>query len=510
MQKYPVGIQDFEVLRQENYLYIDKTEVIYQLITNGKYYFLSRPRRFGKSLLTSTLDAFFLGKKDLFEGLWISQQNDIQWKERPVIRLDFGLADFKDIGLEKAIQIRLQAIATHYQITLEMEHYAHQFKELIVKLSQDQKVVILIDEYDKPIIEYLDATELPQAQKNRAILKQFYSVIKSLDPHIHFFFLTGVSKFSKVSIFSDLNHLNDITMQLPYNTLVGYTQNELEHYFQKEIQQLAQQENTSVPDMIAQIKTWYNGYRWHKRGETVYNSFSILNLMSSRDFGNYWFETGTPTFLLKMLRDRQLYDMDKLEVTADQIRSYEIEHLDVHTLMFQTGYLTIASQPSYSVYELKYPNQEVQESFEQFLLSRYVEQHHAGAICYKIAKAFRKNDLEAVEYHFRSLLATIPYDVFEAKQEKYYQAIFYLSLKLIGAYIDVEVKTNLGRIDAVLQNDDTIFIIEFKVNQSAETALQQIIDKKYYEKYQSSPKKIALIGMNCFDKTIQEWLVKWL
>ncbi len=509
MQKYPVGIQNFKSLRTEGYLYIDKTQYIYKLITQGKYYFLSRPRRFGKSLLISTLEAIFLGKKELFEGLWIENKTD--WEKCPVIRLDFSPMEYHHQSLDKAIQTHLQFIAEKYQLTIQADNLKDYFYKLIIQLSaKSGKVVILIDEYDKPIIDFLDETELPQAQENRSILKQFYSVIKSLDAHIHFFFLTGVSKFSKVSIFSDLNHLEDITMSPQTHALVGYTQTELEHYFTTEIDELAKKEKVSRLEMIEKIRWWYNGYRWDVEEETLYNSFSVLHLMKQKRFNNFWFETGTPTFLLKMLRQQNLYQMDSLEVETQSIKSYQIENLDVYTLLFQTGYLTIANQSNYYIYELKYPNHEVQESFERYLLNYYAEQHNAGAVCYQIAKGFRQADLEMVEHRFNVLLANIPYDLFEAKQEKYYQAIFYLALKLVGYHIEAEVKTNRGRIDAIVQTKDTIYIIEFKVNQSAKEAIQQIHDRKYYEKYQNLGKKIALIGMNCYDKTVKEWLIEWL
>ncbi len=513
MQKYPIGIQNFSELRTSNYLYIDKTQQIHHLLNQGKYYFLSRPRRFGKSLLISILEAIFLGKKELFEGLWIApkEHNKIDWEKRPVIRLDFGKADFKTIGLEASIHLKLDKIASQYGLQLEQKDVANKFEELIVKLSQEKKVAILIDEYDKPIIEYLDATELEQAQENRAILKQFYSVIKGLDAYIHFFFLTGVSKFSKVSIFSDLNNLDDLTMTPLGNSLLGYTQAELEHYFSEEIDQLADQESVARNEILTKIQQWYNGYSWDwASNETVYNPFSILCLMRHRRFDNFWFETGTPTFLLKLLRDKQLFEIDKVEVDAVNIKSYQIENLDIYTVLFQTGYLTIAHRPNPFIYELKYPNQEVKTSFEQYLLNYYAEQNHTSSLCYRIAKAFRQGDLEDVQEFFQTLLANIPYDLFEAKQEKYYQAIFYLALKLVGYHIEAEVKTNRGRIDAVVQTEDTIYIIEFKVNQSAEEAIQQIYDRKYYEKYQNLGKKIGLIGMNCYDKTIKEWLVEWL
>ncbi len=508
MQKYPIGIQNFQKLREGNYLYVDKTQYIHALITQGVYYFLSRPRRFGKSLLISTLEAIFLGKKELFEGLWILDK--IEWEERPVIRLDFSNANFKKLGLEKSIDLLLDETAEKHSLTLQQETIGDKFKELIIKLSQEKKVAILIDEYDKPIIEYLDETELEIAKQNREILKQFYSVVKGLDAHIHFFFLTGVSKFSKVSIFSDLNHLEDITMSPQTHALVGYTQAELEHYFTTEIDQLAQRQNVSRSDMISKIKEWYNGYRWDVEEETVYNSFSVLHLMKQKRFNNFWFETGTPTFLLKMLRHQKLYQIENLEVATENIKSYQIENLDIYTLLFQTGYLTIADQPNRFVYELRYPNQEVRESFELYLLNHYSEQHNAGAICYQIAKAFRQSALDDVAEQFKTLLANIPYDMFEAKQEKYYQAIFYLALKLIGYHVKSEVKTNKGRIDATVENEDTIFIIEFKVNKSADEAIQQIKDNKYYEKYQNQGKKICFIGMNCYDKTVKEWKTEWL
>ncbi len=508
MQKYSIGIQDFEKLRQGNYLYIDKTKYIYELLSQGAYYFLSRPRRFGKSLLISTLEAIFLNKKALFEGLWIADK--IEWERRPVIRLDFAMSDFKTLGLEESIHLKLDEIALKYGVTFTQKAYANKFQELILKMSADKKVALLIDEYDKPIIDYLDGADIEIAKKNREILKQFYSVVKGMDAHLHFFLLTGVSKFSKVSIFSDLNHLDDLTRTPMANCLLGYTQAELEHYFAQEIAQFVEKEGFTRDEILAKIKHWYNGYRWDWKGETVYNPFSTLCLMRHKRFDNFWFETGTPTFLLKLLRDRHLFAIDKVAVDAVNIKSYQIDNLDVFALLFQTGYLTIENQPNPYIYELKYPNHEVSESFEGYLLNHYSENHNTGSICYKMAESFRQNDLEMVELHFNTILANIPYDMFESKQEKYYQALFYLSLRLIGYHIEAEVKTNRGRIDAMVKNADTIFILEFKVNQSAQVALEQIKQKKYYQKYETEGKKICLIGINCYDKAVQEWLTEWI
>lgn len=339
-----------------------------------------------------------------------------------MIHLSFGKSDFKDIGLTQAIQNRLLAIAQNYGLTLEGKDIANQFQYLITTLSKEGQVVILIDEYDKPIIEYLGKTEIPQALENRDILKTFYSVLKDLDAHIRFFFITGVSKFSKVSIFSDLNNLADISITKDYATLLGYTQSELESYFEPYIEQITQEQNITKEDLIATLKHWYNGYDFSGEGnEKVYNPFSILNYMQFRQVGNYWFSTGTATFLTKKMKEEDLYQLEDIEADEIGLSKSNIEKIDIVSVLFQTGYLSIKSKVDIDIYALDYPNQEVRNAMLRFLLVEYseVQDSQAKPLVSKMKRAFIKNDIETVFDHLNTLFAKIPYQIFEEKRESY-------------------------------------------------------------------------------------------
>ncbi|MEZ5537190.1 MAG: AAA family ATPase [Thiolinea sp.] len=355
----PIGIQSFSELRTRNMLYVDKTRHIHRLVSTGKYYFLSRPRRFGKSLTLSTIRAIYEGQQALFSGLWIEKQWN--WEQtNPVIHLSFSSIGYRTLGLEEAIDAELQAISTRLGITLHEPRIDRRFEELIRTLSQQAgKVVLLIDEYDKPLIDYLD--DIPRAKANQQIMKTFYSVIKDCDPYLEFLLITGVSKFSKVSIFSDLNHLKDLTFDRHASTLTGYTQAELEHYFTPYMPEIEAYQGLSRPELLEKMRKWYNGYSWDAQNR-VYNPFSILNFFSDGQFRNYWFETGTPTFLLELLREQNLYKLDNLTVPERSFSSYDIEYLQAIPILFQTGYLTIKTAQEFGLYTLDYPNSEVRES----------------------------------------------------------------------------------------------------------------------------------------------------
>ncbi len=498
--KYPIGIQTFSDLRNDGYVYIDKTQYIYQLL-QGKYYFLSRPRRFGKSLLISTLSDIFSGNKDLFQGLWI--EDKIAWESYPIIRFDFGKADFKELGLRKSIQIKLEEIAKKHEIKFSAEGIGNRFEELIKKLSVEKKVAILVDEYDKPIIEYLGKEEIHKAMENRDILKEFYSVIKGLDAHIQFFFLTGVSKFSKVSIFSDLNNLQDLTLHPAYSSLLGYTQAELEFYFGERIKEIAESQGVTYQNLIDKIRFWYNGYAWLGK-EKVYNPFSILNFMDSGDFRNYWFETGTPTFLVKMMRENFDYNIEEITTDEAMLGNFRIESLNEITLLFQTGYLTIKEREE-NIYTLGYPNKEVKNSLTNYLLQEFSNSMNVSSPVWHISKDLKKKDIESVVSRFNTLFANIPYQIFEEKQESFYHAILFLAFQLLGYYAQAEVSTSKGRIDAVVQYEDKIFVMEFKVNDSAESAIAQIKAKNYHQKYLNQDKEVILLGFACQNKGIADW-----
>jgi len=360
MQKLPIGIQDFAKLREGGFVYVDKTKNIYELTSQGGYYFLSRPRRFGKSLLVSTMKELFSGNKELFKGLWI--EDKWNWEEtHPVLHIPFASLGYKSLGLEAALHRYLDKIIKHRGFDIQEESLSQKFEELLIALSQENEVVLLIDEYDKPIIDYLGG-EIEQAKEHQQVLKNFYSVIKDNDRYLHMVFITGVSKFSKVSIFSDLNNLEDLTVG-DYLTadMMGYTQEELEHCFAEYIPPTAEMLQMSREELLEEIRAWYNGYSWDGKC-FVYNPFSILNFFKKRAFFNFWFQTATPTFLIELIKRKPYYDFDGMEVGLAAFESFDLDHISTISLLFQTGYLTIKSINEYQIAVLGYPNREVKQS----------------------------------------------------------------------------------------------------------------------------------------------------
>jgi hypothetical protein len=513
MQKLPIGIQSFEKIRTENYLYVDKTEEIYNLLNSAGYYFLSRPRRFGKSLLVSTLKEIFLGKKELFKGLFI--EDKIEWNTYSVLHFNWTEIDYKVLGLEKAIEESLFYQASLYEIELETKTIHTQLQELVRKLYKkyNQQVVLLIDEYDKPIIDFLGDDQIHIAQENREIMKNFYAPIKSLDNELRFFFLTGVSKFTKVSVFSDLNHLKDITLTRLGYSLVGYTEPEVHTYFNNYITKIAKQKEITEVELKQKIKEWYNGYSFG--GERLYNPFSVLNFMDDRDFNNYWFETGTPTFLIKLMQKENYYDVDNQTMDLQTLGNFNITNIQPITVLFQTGYLTLVEDLGMNVYRLGYPNKEVKNSMLNMLLNSYTF-HQEGfgiPLAFALKQAFLNQDFEKLFIHFTALFSKIPFQIFEQYKESYYHTIIFLTFELLGFYIDAEVNTSKGRIDAVVKSKEAIFIFEFKVNSTPQIALDQIKEKKYADKYlteKENGKTIFLLGVNFQNKTEIEYLIEKL
>ncbi|MDQ1354653.1 MAG: hypothetical protein QG657_4962 [Acidobacteriota bacterium] len=488
MKNLPISIQTFSDLITQDYLYIDKTKEIYNLFARGgKYYFLSRPRRFGKSLLISTLKEIFSGNKELFKGLWIYDK--IQWQSFPVIHIDFTRISFQTPKiLEKELNLKLEKIAGTYHIKLDRQRdFKGKFADLIEKMAEKERVVILIDEYDKPIIEFIETGDKKIAQANRKVLKNFYSILKSADEYTRFVFITGVSKFSRMSIFSDLNNLNDITIDDNFSSILGLTHDELHTYFADHIDHLSKKLNMSESDFLGHVKQWYNGYSWDGC-HFLYNPFSILNFFSKNRFGNYWFATGTPTFLINHIRNRKqdVTTLEKQEVDESIFESYDIENLEVVSMLFQTGYLTIKEIRLVglkSQYVLSYPNQEVKESFLKHFLADYTTEETGlvGSKILDLVKAITTDDPENFFTIIKSLFASIPSSLFIRDREAYYHTIIYLVLELLGVNIQVEVHTNKGRIDAVIETADHIYIMEFKMGTSAE-ALSQIEGRKYHER----------------------------
>ncbi|MEZ4730850.1 MAG: AAA family ATPase [Caldilineaceae bacterium] len=507
----PVTTQTFRKIIEGGLLYVDKTQYLYELLRNPTgAYFLARPRRFGKSLLISTLEEAFQGNRELFQGLWL-YQSDYHWKTYPVIRLDFSLNTVKTAAaLEQVIDYYLERIAQQHGITVQGFDYQSRFQDLIQQLAQGgQKVVILIDEYDKPLIDNLDHIE--EAKQIRDTLKAFYTVIKAMDAYVRFVFITGISKSSRVGVFSAMNNLSDLTMHPRFATALGLTEDEIKHNFQAYIAAFSAKESITLDEFLAKMRYWYNGFCFAAGCESVYNPFSTLNLFDQQRFYNFWFESGTPTFVLTLIKERgyDVTQLQNLQLRELAFSTYELETLSIVPLLFQTGYLTIKGyEPEIRRYTLGHPNYEVEDAFSFYLLSAFsaLEPAFSEDYLWQLIDALSTQDFVHVFTVLDAFFANIDYDL-HIKQEKYYQTIFYLIFLLLGLRIRAEVKTNQGRIDAVVELDEHILLFEFKLDDSAATALQQIKDTAYYQKYQGKGKKIIGVGVN-FDSTqrkISEW-----
>ncbi|UAY56582.1 ATP-binding protein [Arachidicoccus terrestris] len=490
-RKYPIGLQSFREIRQGGYVYIDKTEIIHQLVETGKYYFLSRPRRFGKSLLVDTIEQLFSGKKELFEGLWIHDKWN--WSQsHPVIHFDFSELPYKEIGLTESINRGLDRNAKQLGLSVSGDNIKDRFRDLIEKAALKGQVVILIDEYDKPIIDFLEEPGLMDT--NRSIMKSFYSILKASDENIRFLLITGVSQFSQVSIFSDLNNLDNITLTTQYGGLVGITQKELEKSFAPEITEL--QKNR--PDILAQIKEWYNGYTWNMQTH-VYNPFSVLKFMKDPVFRNYWFATGTPSFLINILKKNNIYDVEGIRMGSLALSTFNPDHPNPGSLLFQTGYLTIKNiSASGQVYELGYPNQEVKASLLDGLLSEYREMPSVDSVALieDIQVALKAANIAGLVRQLNALIATIPYDHWKVDSESIFTIITFLTFKLIGVDVYTEVHSAKGRCDVLVKTDLYIFVIELKLDGSASEALQQIRKKGYLSPYVADLRKKLAVGIS--------------
>lgn len=514
----PVGEQYFPKLILEHYQYVDKTELLWRMITNGSGYFFARPRRFGKSLLTSTLAALFRGEKELFTSLWLGQQDYI-WPQYPVIQLDFSEVYAQSGEMTKSSLNRCLAdIAVSYGQTLELDSYpAASFIRLIRLLDQGAGVVVLIDEYDKPIVNQLENALLSQI--NREILSDFFSVIKSQSAHIRFAFVTGVSKFAKVSLFSGMNNLIDISLEPAYATLAGISEKEIEHYYGGHFAAAAQQ-RSQTPEAIRElVRKWYNGYRFGRDDSTekVYNPVSLHRFLSSCQLSNYWFGTATPTFAIELIRKHN-YSVPNLETNATigmaLEENHDSEQLDVLALLFQTGYLTIAAFDEKTLtYRLAFPNEEVRLSFYDHLFKTFIalEPSALRPIADGMKQALAERDLETFFMLFNQLLDEIPYPI-QIHKEAYYHSLILIVLRTLDLEVQAEVVTSRGRLDLMLSSQETLYIFEFKIDSSAESALQQIEARGYGTRYQRNGKTITLVGVN-FDRqrrAIDAWCQKVL
>jgi hypothetical protein len=411
------------------------------------------------------------------------------------------------LGLEKAILRRLIEIAVEYQVKLVKEGIDNLFKELMeeIKKKTGKQVVVLIDEYDKPITDVLEVGENTAACENRDTMRTFYSEVKGSSEFIRLFFVTGIARFSKVSIFSDLNNLTDLSELENYHNFLGYTQKELTQYFSPHLNFIADEKNILLDELLAQIKEWYNGFSWNGK-DRVYNPYSILRFLQAKEFKNFWFASGTPKFLIELLKKEKVYDISGIEVDVSETENIDIENLGLVTLFFQTGYLTVQKKVKYNVLKLDYPNKEVEESMLKHILAEYSGSLREVALSYKIADAVEKNSFKDLEAAFNTLFAAIPYQIFNQQEESFFHTVIFLALKLCGFYIQSEVNMSNGRADAVMFFDNRIYIFEFKLNFSAEAAVQQIHDRGYYQQFLGQNKEIYLIGINFSGatKSVQE------
>ncbi len=518
LQKLPVTQSSFESIINENLLYVDKTQQILRLFERGKYLFLSRPRRFGKSMLVSTLKALFEGKKHLFKGLYI--EDKWEWKEYPVIRIDFSAINYLYDTEEFKIDLGdyLQTVGEEYDLNIKGRHFKAILRNLIIALHKkfNRGVVILIDEYDKPITDFID--DPIRVEENRKILKDFYTTLKSQNDYIHKVFITGVSKFAKISVFSGMNNAKDLTLEASLNDIIGLTKADILHHFSDRISLLEAKYNRSRSEILAAIKHWYNGYSWDGVN-FMYNPFSIINFFDRLEFNNFWYQSGTPTMLIKLIMERAYAgtapqkptEYEQIQVTQTTFDSAEVTNINIEGLLFQTGYLTIVHKDTSNLtplYVLDYPNHEVRWSFTAHILETYAQMPRRdiepGAL--RLKRALQNGDKEQFMKLLKSYFALIPYQLRYKADEAYYHSLFQMVFTLIGIKMVSERSTNEGRIDGVLEFKDTVYIIEFKHKRSGtlatltKNALQQIEAKNYAQAFEHSQKNIHLVGIGFLEK----------
>lgn len=514
-RKYlPIGRQAYRNLQEDNCVYVDKTQYIHRLCTEGKTYFMSRPRRFGKSLLLSTMEELFKGGKDVFTNTWIYDKWD--WsKKNPVIHISFLSVPYETHGLEKGLEYMLFSFYEEYDlIPSEGANIKLLFSELIEKLYQKEgQVVVLIDEYDKAIIDYLEENQMDKAKENQLILGLFYGALKDAEKYIRLLFITGISKFTKVSLFSKLNNLDDITLNAKYATMLGYTQQEFESYFEDYISEIvAIFSDYTREAFLAEIKLWYNGYSWDGK-TTLYNPFGILLFLNNQDFQSFWFASGTPTFLTKKLEQQNFYRLENIETDINFLDKYSLDNLDLTSLLFQTGYLTIKEKSRNGELVLSYPNKEVQTATYAFMIDDmgYTNGSGGGVTVKHLRKAFLAHDLEWVKNILTSLFSGLAYDVYMHQTmpqiEGFYHGLVHILFKCLGIYVQSEVHTSNGRADIIVQTDTHIYFLEFKINKDADTAFQQIIDKQYAAPFGADKREKIGIGINFStdSRSLNDW-----
>ncbi|ABR30916.1 ATP-binding protein [Thermosipho melanesiensis] len=512
MKKLPIGVQDYREIVEENYVYVDKTKYLYDLMTSGKFYFLSRPRRFGKSLTISTLYYIFKGEKELFRGTYIYDKWD--FKEYPIIKLDMSdnmLTTYEDFV--ESLSEKIEKLYKNEGIANINNNLPTRFGNLIEELNAKyrERVVILIDEYEAPILEHINNKK--EAEKIRSFLREFYKKIKTKDEYIKFVFMTGITKFTKTGVFSALNNLNDISLNKKYSQMLGYTQEELEYYFKEHIEETAREIGMGKEELIENLKEYYNGFSFDGR-RSVYNPFSILRFFEEREFKNYWFESGSPSFLYEYIKGRKVTyeELVKYPVSAMDFTTREIEDANANIFFAQAGYLTFKDVRRYGFeeeYILDYPNIEVRNSFSKLILeANYgVEKEKIKEVNREIIKSLEKNDIRRMIEEIKRIISSIPYNLHRG-EERYYHSLIYTIIASAGVNVTAEELTSIGRSDIVIEERGKVYIFEIKIDKGAREGIRQIKEKRYYEKYVG--KEIYLIGIKISSKerNIEEYVIE--
>lgn len=511
---YPIGIQNFEKIRRDGYFYVDKTALIYQMVKTGSYYFLSRPRRFGKSLLISTLEAYFQGKRELFEGLAM-EKLEKDWIKHPILHLDLNIEKYDcPESLDKILNDNLEYWESLYGTRPSETSFSLRFAGIIQRAYEKtgQRAVILVDEYDKPMLQAIGDAELQKYFRDT--LKPFYGALKTKDGYIQFGILTGVTKFGKVSVFSDLNNLDDISMRNQYIDICGISEQELHDNLEPELRELADAKGKAYDEICDKLREYYDGYHFTHNSIGMYNPFSLLNTFKYNEFGSYWFETGTPTYLVELLKKHH-YDLRRMaheETTAEVLNSIDSVSDNPIPVIYQSGYLTIKGYDQrFETYRLGFPNREVEEGFIKFLLPFYINTS-AVESAFEIRKFVREvesGDYDAFFRRLQSFFADTPYELVR-DLELHYQNVLFIVFKLIGFYVKAEYHTSAGRIDLLLQTDKFIYVMEFKLDGTAEEALKQINEKHYAQPFENDDRKLFKIGVNFSAemRNIEKWIVE--
>ena len=524
--KYPIGIQTFENIIEDGFVYVDKTDMVYSLATEGKVYFLSRPRRFGKSLLISTLESYFLGKKELFKGLKI-EALEKDWKVYPVLHVDFGTGKFTDVNaLNDVLDGQISEWENAYQVETMYKDFGPRMKYLVQEIHRQtgKRVVVLVDEYDKPLLDVLgtpykvnyQGVEISLEEYNRDTLKSFYSTFKAADQHLQFVFLTGVTKFSQVSVFSGVNQPKDISMHPQYDSLCGITLEEMTSYFQAPITAMAKCWKCSYEEMIEKLKRQYDGYHFSDTLTGIFNPFSLLNALDRMRLDNFWFQTGTPTYLIKLLErsKEDIYQLSGKYYTEEDFVDYKADVECPLPMIYQSGYLTIKDyDPDVREFLLDIPNNEVKQGFLSLLANNYFKTSDSADSCIRVlVKSLKRGDLEQFRLSLTSFFASIPYSMRrkenEHERDRYFHYTFYLILHLISTYmVYTEKQLSQGRADCIIETDQFVYIFEFKLDGNANEALQQIEDRGYALPYASDSRTIYKIGCNFSSEsgTIDGW-----